>query len=45
MSEYRWVARKQKAIMGAVPGTNQAINKEALINPIAEADFARFLIR
>ena len=45
MSEYRWVARKQKAIRGVVLGTSQATNRETFTNPIAGADFARLLIR
>jgi len=45
MSEYRWVAKKQKAMAGAVIGINHATNNETLINPIAIADFVSVLIR
>ena len=45
MSEFRWVARKQKAMIDVVKGTNHATNKETLTNPIAVADFVRLLIR
>ena len=45
MKEYRWVARKQKAIAGAAMGISHAIIKETLTNPIAAADFVRLLIR
>lgn len=44
-SEYKWVTRKQKAMMGIVKETNQAINKETLTNPIAVADFVMLLIK
>ena len=45
MSEYRWVAKKQKAMLGAVMGINHATNNATLINPIAIADFVSVLIR
>ncbi len=44
-NETRYEAKKQKAMMGVVKGTNQAINKETFTIPIAVADFVRLLIR
>ena len=44
-SEYRWVAKKQKAMAGAAMGTNQEANNATFTNPIAVADFVRALIK
>ena len=44
-SEYRCVAKKQKAITGAVMGINHTTNNATLTNPIAVADFVWLLIR
>lgn len=45
MNEYRWVARKQKAIAGVAMGISHAVNKETLTNPTAASDFVRLLIK
>ncbi len=39
------MAKKQKAIAGEAGGINHATNNATLTNPIAVADFVRFLIR
>ena len=45
ISEYRWVAKKQKAMAGAAMGINHATNNATLTNPMAVADYVRVLFR